>query len=623
MIETLADVERIEQVPLDRQIDFRTIGELLKQGAARDPRKAALHYLPNGDIDEPSQAWSFEELHGAVNRAARLFRSLGVGRQDPVAILLPNVPENYVALLAATLAGIAFPINWMLSADQIAELVRAARPKLLVALGPTPGYDIHEKCRTVIADHTSGLRVIEVKGAGGTSDPANDFDRLCAEQPPQPLADGEASADHDALYVHTGGTTSAPKIARITHGNVAYKCWALSAVRGTDPSQIVFAASPLFHVGGIVLRTINVLAQGQTSVIPGPLGFRNKTMLANYWRFVQRFGITELSGVPTILGALTTLPVGGADISSLRPFASTGSSSLPVEVARYFERTLGIQIRTDYGMTETTASVSVPTKRRSDKLGSSGIRLPFTEIRIVAFDNKGSILRDCAVDEIGEIIVRSPGVIRGYLDPALDRQLFVGDGWLRTADLGRLDADGELWVTGRARDLIIRSGHNIDPLTIEEVLMKHEAVALAAAVGMPDAYAGELPVAYVQLKPTMAATAAEIKEYARSRVAERAAAPVEIFVVDSLPLTGVGKIIKQNLRESAVCHAIGELLAAKLPAGMLGNVEVVQDGFHGSLVALTVNATENEEVKAGIAEAFARLSQRYVIRWQGDADARA
>jgi fatty-acyl-CoA synthase len=521
-------------------------------------------------------------------------------------------------MLGATAAGIAFPINWMLSADQIAELLRVARPKLLVALGPTPGYDIHEKCKSLARDYGGNLRMLEVRGPGGTSDPASDFDAQCALQSSEALSDDGARPEAEAFYIHTGGTTSAPKIARITHRNVAYKCWAISAVRGVDPSHVVFAASPLFHVGGIVLRTINVLAQGQTSVIPGPLGFRNKSMLANYWKFVERFAITELAGVPTTLGALTAIPTGDADVSSLRPHASTGASSLPLEVAGYFERTLGIQIRADYGMTETTASVSAIPKIRDAKPGSAGIRLPFTEIRIVAFGSDGEIVRDCAVDEIGEIIVHGPGVIPGYLDPALDQKLFVGDGWVRSADLGRLDADGYLWVTGRAKDLIIRSGHNIDPLVIEEALMAHDAVSFAAAVGKPDAYAGELPVAYVQLKPGRSATADELATFARARIPERAAVPVEIFLVDQLPVTGVGKIIKQELRDEAACRVISQLLSASLPAGILDRVEVVQDRLHGSLISVGVNAMKNADMDAKIAEAFSRLSQRYAIRWRND-----
>jgi fatty-acyl-CoA synthase len=614
VIETIADIARLEQIAIDRQIDVWTIGGLLARGAARDPKKTALHYLPHGDIGEPSEQWSFERLSDMASRAASLFRACGVGPRDAVAILLPNVPQNYVAMFGATAAGIAFPINWMLSADHIAELLRAARPKLVVTLGPTPGYNIHEKCQ--ILRSGSDLRMLEVRGPDGTSDPALDFDALCALYPPEAPLQDQAKRDADAFYIHTGGTTSAPKIARITHRNVAYKCWAISAVRGIDPAQVVFAASPLFHVGGIVLRTINVLAQGQTSVIPGPTGFRNKSMLANYWKFVERFAITELAGVPTTLGALTTIPIGGADVSSLRPHASTGASSLPQEVAGYFERTLGIQIRADYGMTETTASVSAIPKVRDAKPAASGIRLPFTEIRIVAFSNEGGIIRICGVDEIGEIVVRGPAVIPGYLDPALDRKLFVGDGWVRTADLGRLDADGYLWVTGRASDIIIRSGHNIDPLIIEEALMAHDAVSLVAAVGKPDAYAGELPVAYVQLKSARSTTADELREFACARIPERAAAPVEIFLLDQLPVTGVGKIIKQQLRDLATCHAIDQLLSASLPADMLQCVEIVPDKLHGSLISIGVNVVKNDGMAKKIAEVFARFSQRYVVRWR-------
>ncbi len=588
MINSLADVAALERTPLEQHNDVWTVHDLIRRGAERDLDKVALHYLPSGSLDELPETITYRQLLASLHRAANLFASLGIGASDNVAILLPNVPQNYAAMLGAAVAGIAFPINWMLNGEQTAELINAARSKVIVALGPTPGYDIWEKVDALRARLAHRPRVIQVLGPDGRTDPEIDFDRMSRAQSDAAVASGrQAAPDDTAFYIHTGGTTRAPKIAQITHRAIAYKCWAVSVMRGQDASQVVYAASPLFHVGGIVLRTINTLSQGQTSIIPGALGFRTKNVLRDYWKLVERFRITDLSGVPTVLGALTSVPI-NADVSSLRPFASTGSSPLPSETALYFEKTLGIRISLDYGMTETTASVTLPIRDAVGKDASSGIRIPFTEIRTVLFDSADRIGRDCAADEIGEIIIRSPGVTPGYLDASLNAALFIGHGWVRSGDLGRLDADGFLWVTGRAKDVIIRGGHNIDPRVIEETLMTHACVASAAAVGKPDAYAGELPVAYVQLKPGMQADAGALKDFARAHIPERAAAPVDVFIIDAIPVTGVGKIFKPALRDRALHSAVSTLLATMVPGNKAADIEVRPHPVHGTHVTVTL-----------------------------------
>lgn len=614
MIRGLADIEAIERIPLDQQNDTWTIHELIDRGAAFDPEKAALHYLVNGALDDPVETVTYRQLSTRIRQAAALLRSLGVEPGAPVAILLPVVPQNYVAMLGAALTGIAFPINWMLETSHIEELLISSGARVVIALGPTPGYDIWEKARKLSG---RSLQLLQVKGPGATVGCDLDFDRLCEGRAPDAQFGSLPGRDDIALYIHTGGTTSKPKIAKIPHRCIAYKSWAMSLLADLKPSQVIFGVGPLFHVGAIVLRTITPLSRGQTIVIPGASGLRNKDVIRNYWKLVDRFRITDLVGVPTVLGALTNVPLGDADVSSLRRFATTGSAALSTGIADHFEKNFGIRILSDYGLTEATATVTLPPRDGPRRDGSSGIHLPFTQIRIVVFGSGGRIERDCRVDEIGEIIIRGPGVITGYLTPALDAGLFVGDGWIRSGDLGRLDADGYLWVTGRVKDLIIRGGHNIDPRVIEETLQSHPAVDLAAAVGKPDAYSGELPVAYVQLRPGHRATAAELKDFARVRITERAAAPIDVFVVDAMPLTGVGKIAKRDLRERAMRHALSELLGAQLPADTRGDVKISAHSTHGTLVTITLTAKagRDEVVEQELRKALAQFTYAFDIVW--------
>jgi fatty-acyl-CoA synthase len=191
------------------------------------------------------------------------------------------------------------------------------------------------------------------------------------------------------------------------------------------------------------------------------------------------------------------------------------------------------------------------------------MRCPYSRTRVVRLDGDGRFLGDCAPGEIGVIAMAGPGVFSGYLSEAHNRGAFVEPGWVNSGDLGRLDEDGYLWVTGRAKDLIIRGGHNIDPMAIEEVFFRHPAVALAAVVGEPDAYAGELPVAFVQARPGATIDVAELLAFVRERTPERAAVPVQLYVVDAIPLTAVGKVFKPALRLDAA-RARGRRMLADL-----------------------------------------------------------
>jgi fatty-acyl-CoA synthase len=199
-------------------------------------------------------------------------------------------------------------------------------------------------------------------------------------------------------------------------------------------------------------------------------------------------------------------------------------------------------------------------------VGSIGLRLPGQAMKAVLVDETGRYVRDCDANEVGQLVISGPNVFVGYTCPEQNHDIWIelGDGrnWLNTGDLGRCDADGYFWLTGRKKELIIRGGHNIDPAAIEEPLHRHPAVQVAAAVGRPDMHAGELPVAYVQLKPGAVTTEAELAEFLRHEINERAAFPKGIRIVDAMPLTGVGKIFKPALRrretEDAVRMALVE-----------------------------------------------------------------
>jgi fatty-acyl-CoA synthase len=321
------------------------------------------------------------------------------------------------------------------------------------------------------------------------------------------------------------------------------------------------------------------------------------TFVKNYWRFVERQGVTMLGCVPTVLAGLMNVPVDGADIRSVR-IAWTGGSPLPNELAAAFEKQTGLAVRNLFGMTESAGLVSITPTHGKRIPGSTGLRLPFTDVKAFRNTPDGPDMgRICAPNETGVIALRGPHISPGYTDPARNEGVFTEDGWLISGDLGWVDGDGQVFLTGRAKDVIIRGGHNIDPAMIEEIVSQHPAVEMCAAIGQPDAYAGELPMVYVTLKPGETADEAALLDFIAERIPEQPAMPKRAVIVDQMPLTAIGKIYKPTLRARAIEHVIAETLAPLAAAGRGLEVRAVDEG--GQLTAeITLPAGAKIEAEA-------------------------
>ncbi len=615
----IADIEALERVPIEERFDSWNVNVWVRRGLNRDPAKVALQYFVTADPALPPVEVSYASLKRQVIQAANLFHHSGVGPQDGVIYILPTVPELYVALLAGLEAGIVCGLNWMLKPPQILELLRGARAKAVVALGPTPGYEIWENLQSIRAQLDPGVKIFSVPGPGGTVLEDSDFARALGAEPGDALRfDRKVERGDVAAYVHSGGTTDSPKLVKITHGGLVYKIWVNTYLMAHGPEDVMFADYPMFHIAGFYGRGVTAMADGMTMVLPTPLGARNKEFIANYWKFVARCGITSMTGVPTTLSVLTKNPPRGEDISSLHPYMSTGSTAMPIEVARELEKIAGVRVLMTYGATEYTANVSQTPRDGEPRFGSAGLRIPYTNLRAVKLDGAGNIERDCAVDEIGVILVKGPGVTPGYVDAQYNRGLFTSDGWFVSGDLGRFDAESYLWLTGRVKDVIIRGGHNIDAGLIENTLRQHPAVMLAAAVSKPDAYAGELPVAYVQLVPGAKVTAEELKAFAREHITERAATPDEIFLVEQLPLTDIGKAAKVQLRQDAASRTFRAVLAKALGRDEGLSVTVGPDATKGNVATISIAAASDKrgEIEAEIYRVMKEYTTPYRIAWE-------
>ena len=588
-LKTLADIEAIEQIPLEQRITRWDFAQNLLDGCRIQPDRAALHATHLGHLDGPLHTWSFADLERHAIQIANLLRARGLGPDDVVAIISPTVPSLFATLMGGMLAARPFPINWMLDAGALRDLIEQSAAKIVIALGPTPGFEVWEQVQAAVAPLGERVQVLTVHDPFAAAHP-NDLLTAARQHPGDRLTFDRPVAQRDsvACYVHSGGTTGHPKIVKILHGGMVFRQWAASWGLAFTPHDVVLSDTPLFHIGGLLVRGLVSTADGHTTIIPSMHGARDKSYLANYWRYVERFGITQISGVPTTLSVLAKHPPTTENITSLRPYFATGSTAMAPTIQDRIAEITGARTLQSYGLTENTSHATLDPRDGEIRRGCSGIRVPYMRIRIVILGEDGHVQRDCAVNEVGMVLLAGPGIAGGYLDPEQNQGVFLPDGYLVTGDLGSLDEEGYIRISGRKKDLIIRGGHNIEPRLIEDALLQSPAVALAAAVGKPDAHAGELPIAYVQLQPGAQISEQELLAFAAAHIPERPAVPKDIIVLDRIPLTAVGKPQKHLLQIDAAERVFREALQSVPGAwslkvessggGLLLTVQVTQGG---------------------------------------------
>lgn len=572
----------------------KTVYQMLAETAKKFPSHDAISFqLQSGPTDK-AETLSWTQVLEMTCQAANLFRSLGIGEQDVVALILPNSTETAVAILAGMVAGIVNPINPLLEPEQIAAILRETNAKVVVTLKSFPQSDVAQKTAEAVKDAPNVKTVLEVDLNRYLSPPKSwivplirpknpvshkaevkSFAIEVARQP-KALAFADSDGDRVGAYFHTGGTTGMPKVAQHKYSGIIYNGWIGHELLYTEDDNVI-CPLPLFHVFACHVIFMAMVKSGAHVVFPTPAGYRGEGVFDNFWKLCERWKITFIITVPTAISAMMQRPV-DADISTVQTSFS-GSAPLPLELFNRFEKATGVTIVEGYGLTEATCLVSCNPVAGEKKVGSVGIPFPYTDVRIL--DHSNGEVRDCEVDEVGEICVSNPGVNEGstYTEEIKNKDLYHSRAnterlYLRTGDLGRIDADGYIWITGRAKDLIIRGGHNIDPAVIEEALLGHEAVAFAGAIGQPDGHSGELPCVYVELVGGANVSVDELMKHAEANITERAAFPKYIEVLDELPKTAVGKVFKPDLRKRAISRVYNHALEeAGLPAKVVSVVD--------------------------------------------------
>ena len=620
---SVADRDAIEQAMRweDRNLPV-TMYQFLTRTRDAHPKRPALSFQILSGPKDKAETLSWSDLHAQVTQCANLFRSLGVGETDVVAYLLPNCTETAVTLLSGMVAGIVNPINPLLEPEQIAAILRETKAKVLVTLKPFPKTDVPQKAAAAVALAPNVETVIEVDLNRHLSPPKSwivplirpknpvthkarviPFTQSVARQPSDRLTFVDTPIDRVAAYFHTGGTTGMPKVAQHKYSGMIYNGW-LGETLLFDASDVLICPLPLFHVFAAYPVLMSCIASGAHMVLPTPQGYRGEGVFDNFWKLIERWQVSFLITVPTAIAALMQRPV-DADISTLRT-AISGSAPLPLELYSRFAKATGVQISEGYGLTEATCLVSCNPVNGQKKVGSVGVLMPYTHVRILHSNSEGEVTKECGTDEVGEICVANPGVFAGstYTEVDKNRSLFAEGRYLRTGDLGRIDADGYLWITGRAKDLIIRGGHNIDPAMIEEALARHPAVAFVGAIGQPDSFAGELPCAYVELVKGAEVTQDDLLAWSRDQIQERAAVPKHIEIMAELPKTAVGKIFKPDLRRMAIARVYD---AALTEAGIAARVgDVVEDKKLGLVARLEKTGPVDDQVVNNLLGQFTR-----------------
>jgi O-succinylbenzoate-CoA ligase len=451
------------------------------------------------------------EFAEAVVRAAAHFAALGVRRGDVVAVMMPNRVDLVVSMFAAWRLGAACtPMNPALTSDE--ALYQLADSQAAV----------------VVADEPSAAKLDD---AAATLVPVADLGTIAG------APDFRGGQDADvALLIYTSGTTGRPKGVILDHANLtAMASMAIDwfALTSADRALLIL---PLFHINGIMASIVAPLLVGGSAMIAPRFD------PAAFWDIVTAEQPTYTSGVPTIYSMLANLPAEVIVEQNPLRFAICGAAPMPPGLISSFEGRYGVPVVEGYGLSETSAACTINPIVGERRSGSVGMPLPGVEIRIVA---EGV---EQPTGSSGEVQVRGANVMRGYLGRPDATAEALQDGWLHTGDVGKLDEDGYLFLVDRVKDIIIRGGENIYPQEVENVLLRHPAVAEAAVVGRPDDTYGEQPIAVVVTAPGTIVDAEDIESFCRSRLA-RYKVPRDIVVVDGLPRNSVGKVLKGTVRD--------------------------------------------------------------------------
>jgi long-chain acyl-CoA synthetase len=459
-------------------------------------------------------------LDAASARAAGLLEAKGVNAGDRVGLQLPNVPYFPIAFFGILrLGAVVVPMNPLLKGREVAFQLSDSGARQLVAW--------HQ-----FAEEAEGGA--EEAGAECILVEPGEFEQLLGEA--QPFEDTAERADDDeAVIIYTSGTTGTPKGAALTHHNLLDAADVAFDLVEFRPDAVTLGALPLFHVFGMnSAMNSTIRAGGCLTLLPR---FTPDKAL----EMIERDKVTNFLGVPTMYAAMLHHEKHDEVDTSTLEVCVSGGAAMPVEILRGFEEAFGCKVLEGYGLSETTGMASFNRPDRERKAGSIGIPVRGVEMKVV--DDDGN---DVPQGEVGEIVLKSPHLMKAYWDREDATSEVMKDGWFHTGDMATIDEEGYFFIVDRKKDLIIRGGYNVYPREVEEVLYEHPAVREAAVVGVPHESLGEEVGAAVALKDGEDVSTDEIRDYVKQRVAAYKY-PRQVWLVEELPKGPTGKILKREI----------------------------------------------------------------------------
>jgi long-chain acyl-CoA synthetase len=528
----------------DDPIARGTLPDLLSEAAAEYGARPAIEFR-----DRPI---SYAELEAMVEVAASAFLRAGYGKDHSVALFLGNSPDHPVNFFGALKAGARIvhlsPLDGEIA---LSHKLRDSGARVLVtsnlsALLPTALKFLDKGLldRLIVCEDDDWGK-IGTPQAPLPNNPAIITYRQFVDGAAVPAQWPPIGVDDVALLQYTGGTTGLPKGAMLSHGNLTsavsvYDVWGKTArAERNNPIERVICVLPLFHIYALTVVLLSSLRRGHL------ISLHQRFDVEAVMRDIEIKRATAFPGVPTMWIAIAALPdLDKRDLSSLVSCGS-GGAPLPVEVARIFERRVGMKLKSGWGMTETCSPGTAHPKEGPEKPGSIGLMLPGIEMDVVALDDPKKVL---PAGEVGEIRIRGPNVTKGYWNrPQETAEAFVGDRFL-TGDIGYMDADGYFFLVDRKKDMIISGGFNVYPQMIEQAMYEHPAVHEVIVIGIPDDYRGEAAKAFVKLRAgAKPFTLDALKAFLAGKLGKHEI-PAALDFVDELPRTSVGKLSRHELR---------------------------------------------------------------------------
>ena len=513
------------------------LASLLEGSAAKYPTRDAVVL---GDV-----RLTYAQVDGAANQVANLLVSRGIRPGDKVALSCPNLPFFSIVYYGILKAGATVvPLNVLLKGREIAYHLADSDAKAYFCFQGTPDLPMGTEGHAGFTQAEGCEHFFVITADPAAESPIEGAETMGRAMAGQPATFETVATDEDdtAVILYTSGTTGQPKGAELRHRNMVSNALVSEQLFGADAERpdTYLCVLPLFH------------SFGQTVIQNGAFAFGGTVVMLPRFEAQAALGlmlkekVTFFGGVPTMYWGLLGALDDSVDVSTLAENLRTavaGGSALPVEVHKEFEKRFGVTILEGYGLSETSPVASFAPYGKPPRVGSIGVPIPGVEMKLID-DNWGDLPE--GDDVIGEIAVKGPNVMKGYYKrPEATAEAIHGE-WFRTGDLARKDADGYYYIVDRSKDMIIRGGYNIYPREIEEVLLTHPDVSLAAVIGVPHESHGEEVKAFVILKPGASATSEEIVEWSKGAMAAYKY-PRIVAGVDSLPMTATGKILKREL----------------------------------------------------------------------------